>query len=468
MNETAPKDRERIESRSIDHVPAHERHGRVSDQGKFWFLSNFQFYSIALGFVGPSMNLSFVFTVLAAVLGILLGTVFTALHASQGPQLGLPQMIQSRAQFGFRGVIIPLFGALFTFIGFNVVDTILISQGLHAVFGWNAMAINVALAIGGATLAIYGYDWLHVSYRALFWISLPLYALLSIAIADGRIVASTSPPLGFDGVAFAAQFTASFAYNISYAPLVSDFTRYLPKSVTPSGLVWNVYGGASLSALWLIVIGAWMGSYLGTSDSLLGLAAAGNAVFAHFGTLLVVVSATALASNMGMNAYSAMMIVLTGIDSFAALRPTRAVRIAGILGATGIWFVIAVAVNGNGLAALYASLSLSLYLLVPWTAVNLMDYFFVRRGEYRIKDLFTPAGIYGAWGWRGMTAYAVGIILSVPFFVLTGYYQGPIARALGGIDISWAPGLLVSGGSYYLLTRSLDVAGERLALRAQA
>ena len=44
----------------------------------------------------------------ADALGIAVGTVFMAFHASQGPWLGLPQMVQSRAQFGYRGVIVPV------------------------------------------------------------------------------------------------------------------------------------------------------------------------------------------------------------------------------------------------------------------------------------------------------------------------------------------------------------------------
>ena len=87
-----------IEHKSIDYVTEHERHGRVIDQGPFWFLGNFHFFTIAIGFVGPSMGLSFAFTSLAGALGILFGTVFVAFHASQGAELGLPQMIQSRAQ----------------------------------------------------------------------------------------------------------------------------------------------------------------------------------------------------------------------------------------------------------------------------------------------------------------------------------------------------------------------------------
>ena len=108
-----------IERKSIDYVAEHERHGRVIDQGPFWFLGNFHFFTIAIGFVGPSMGLSFAYTSLAGAVGILFGTIFVAFHASQGAELGLPQMIQSRAQFGYRGVVVVLIGTLFTFICFN-------------------------------------------------------------------------------------------------------------------------------------------------------------------------------------------------------------------------------------------------------------------------------------------------------------------------------------------------------------
>src|SRR5271167_3920150 len=120
-----------IERKSIDYIAEDERHGRVIDQVPFWFLCNFHFFTIAIGFVGPSMGLSFGFTSLAGALGILFGTVFVAFHASQGAELGLPQMIQSRAQFGFRGVVLVLIGTLFTFLGFNVANGVLIAHGLN-------------------------------------------------------------------------------------------------------------------------------------------------------------------------------------------------------------------------------------------------------------------------------------------------------------------------------------------------
>src|SRR5580692_9787067 len=132
-----------IERKSIDYVPESERHGRVIDQVPFWFLGNFHFFTIAIGFVGPSMGLSLGYTALAGTLGILFGTIFVAFHASQGPEPGLPQMVQSRAQFGYRGVVLVLIGTLFTFIGFNVADSVLAANGLHGILGWNVHAVTL-------------------------------------------------------------------------------------------------------------------------------------------------------------------------------------------------------------------------------------------------------------------------------------------------------------------------------------
>ena len=45
-----------IEVRSIDWIPDSERHGKVWHQGPFWFLGNFQYFTIPIGFIGPSLG----------------------------------------------------------------------------------------------------------------------------------------------------------------------------------------------------------------------------------------------------------------------------------------------------------------------------------------------------------------------------------------------------------------------------
>jgi purine-cytosine permease-like protein len=117
------------------------------------------------------------------------------------------------------------------------------------------------------------------------------------------------------------------------------------------------------------------------------------------------------------------------------------------------------------------SLTLMLYLLVPWTALNLVDFFFVRRGHYAITDIFRPDGVYHRWGWRGLTAYFAGFAAEIPFMVLPPIaglsYTGPVPTHLThGVDYSWVAGLLVSGVLYWVLSRSLDTSAERAAIEA--
>jgi NCS1 family nucleobase:cation symporter-1 len=457
-----------IEVRSIDWVPETERHGRIWHQAPLWFLGNFQYFSIPIGFVGPSLGLSLVWSIVAGLLGILTGTVFMAFHAAQGPTLGLPQMIQSRAQFGYRGVVVPLFATLFTYLAFNVADQVLLAEGLHGAFGWNADLVAIVCAVGAALLAIYGHDWVHRIFRVLLVISLPLMTIVTLGVIFGAAGGKApAHPGGFVFAAFMAQFSAAAAYNITYAPYVSDYSRYLPRDTTNRSIIASVFFGASGSAIWLIALGAWLAVRLGATDGLVGLQDAGNNVIGGLGGLTAFFSAAALAATMGMNAYGGMLTVLTGIDSIRSINPTRAARVVTIVALTIVWYLIAKSISANAVTTVFTSLTLMLYLLVPWTATNLVDFFFVRRGHYKIRDLFTPTGIYGAWSWRGLTAYFAGFAAEIPFMILpdlSGWsYTGPLAKALNDVDIAWLVGLAVSAGVYLWLSRSLDVEAERRA-----
>lgn len=447
-----------IETRSIDYVPDDERHGKVRDQGPFWFVGNFQPFTLALGFVGPSLGLSLLWTIVAGLAGIAFGTLFMAFHATQGPVLGLPQMIQSRAQFGYRGVLVPLVGTLFTFVGFNVVDVVIIKSGLESIFGWNPVIVAVAITLIAALVAIYGHDLLHKTFRILFWISLPLWIVLTCGVLFGSVIGTAEHSGGFVLVGFLAQFSVAASYNITYAPYVSDYSRYLPRDTKPSSIISSVFVGAFASPAWLIPLGAWMATYLGSSDALAGINETGNDTFNYLGSVLAIVSTLVLVATMGLNAYSGMLTVVTAIDSLKSVTPTRGLRIWTIAALAVAWLVMSLLLT-NATTALNTTLVIMLYLLVPWTAVNLTDYFFVRRGHYAIADLFTPHGIYGAWAWRGLTAFAAGVIAEIPFMYLP-FFVGPAASAMGDLDIAFIVGLVVSGVVYVALTRSLDVSHE--------
>lgn len=456
----------RIERRSIDYVPEDERHGKVWHQGPFWFLGNFQFFTITIGFIGPGLGLSLGWTILAGTLGILFGTLFMAFHAIQGAQLGLPQMVQSRAQFGYRGVLLALVATFFTFVAFNVVDSVLISAGLNGLFGWNGTVVIVVIAAIAALFAIYGHDYLHTLFRVLFYISLPLYIILTAAVLFGAAGGSGASPGGFTLVAFMAQFTASASYNITYAPYVSDYSRYLPRYTRPRAIIAAVFFGASGSAVWLIALGAWLATRLDATDALVSLRDAGDTVFGGLGVVLALSSVAALVATMGINAYGAMLTTVTALDAFRKVEPTRRLRVITIVALAVLWVAISLSISAGAVDVLFAALIMMLYLLSPWTAVNLVDYFFVRHGRYAITELFVADGLYGTWAWRGITAFLLGFVASVPFWVLPGIWTAPVGNVLQGIDVAWLVGLVVAGVSYFFMSRSLDVGAEGREVRA--
>jgi len=453
-----------IERRSITFVPEHERHGRVIDQGPFWFLSNFHFFAIAIGFVGPSLGLSLVMTILAGTAGILIGTTFQAFHASQGAELGLPQMIQSRAQFGYRGVIVPLAAVFVSLVGYNVVATVILSEGLQTLWSVNRLFTAIGISILASVLALWGYDWLHRVFRILFWISLPLFSLLSVAVLAGRAGGHPAPSAGFNAVAFITQLASAVSFNVTAAPYVSDYSRYLPTKTPRAAIIINVFLGSALSAIWLIALGAWLATHMGVTDALLALKQAGDAVAVGFGSVLAITSIVALVATVGMNAYSAMLTLTTTVDSIRQLEPSQALRIAFIAAITLAWLALALSFGGDAITYVNAMLVMMLYFLMPWTAVNLIDYFWLRRGRYSIGDLFTPHGLYGAWGGRGLFAYAIGFLASVPFFVVPNVYTGPVAASIGGVDIGWLVSLAAASLAYLVVSWKFDPAAESAAI----
>ena len=69
-SESASASAHPIEKHSIDHVPDSERHGVVWHQGPFWFTGAFVIPSMLVGFIGPSLGLGLVYTLIAVCLGM--------------------------------------------------------------------------------------------------------------------------------------------------------------------------------------------------------------------------------------------------------------------------------------------------------------------------------------------------------------------------------------------------------------
>jgi purine-cytosine permease-like protein len=453
-----------IELHSIDWVPDSERHGKVSHLGAIWFVGNINLTAMATGVAALSIGAGLMWTVVATVLGSLFGTFFMAFHSAQGPQLGLPQLVQSRPQFGYLGAAFTVWiFALINYVAYNTSDAILSGDAFHTLFGINTNVGYFLAASVAALIALYGYHWIHRINRWLTWPLLVVMLLLTVAaLTDSRLPVDAFSLGEFKGAAFMTVFVIVAGFQLGWAPYVSDYSRYLPATVGVRSTFWWTYLPSGLSAIWVFCLGSVMYAAAGPDATpVQAFKSAADQLFGWFGWIAILGLLIGLLSVMAINQYGGMMSMISIRDSIKPVKASRRIRAIGI----GIMFVMVWAtaqfVGVDRFNTFYGNVLIFLaYLFTPWTAINLIDYFFVRKGGYVIREIFKPDGIYGRWGWRGNVAYAISLLCMIPFMVTTPFI-GFGAAALGDVDISIFVGLPVAGLLYMWFCRSLDLESER-------
>jgi NCS1 family nucleobase:cation symporter-1 len=460
-----------VEVRSIDYVPLNERHGKLWHLGPLWFMSNAQIATLAVGLISFFEGGNVLWSLIAIIVGILVGTLFMAFHSAQGPQLGLPQMIQSRPQFGYLGALLVWLFAYLQYAGFNVFNTILAGRALNATVHGPVKLWVVIATIVAFVIALVGYDLIHKAEQYLTYATIVIVGIFTIVVLTLHYPAGSFAFSGFKWTPFLGQFGVVAGYQISWAIYVSDYSRYLPPNVTVRKTFYWTYAGSAIGGGWLMILGALLAGWAGGKFDGTGISeilSAGNKVFDGFGDIVLILSALGLMSVTALNMYGGSLTLISGIDSFSRVKPTMMVRLVTI-GITAVLSLIgALLATDNFLANFNNFLLLILYLFIPWTAVNLVDYYIVRRGHYAIAEIFKPDGMYGRWGWRGILAYLIGFAAMVPFFSVGTLFTGPIAKhVLHGADISFFIGLPVAAILYYLFTRSIDVEAETRVARAE-
>lgn len=454
-----------VESRSFDYVPSGERHGTVRNQVQFWFMVNATLITLFTGAVGPLYGLGLSWTLLALLLGSVFGTLFQAFHGAQGPKMGLPQMIQSRVQFGSRGAILPIAAATVVQFGFAIFYIQTGASALVDVSVEQPAAFQIGLGVAAVFLAIVGHRLLLRVEKFASYVMLANLVLLTVAAFVVLPLTSMLSESPFAWVPFLAQFGAAATYQIAIAPIVSDYTRYLPANTGGRAVSGAVFGGTLLSALWLESLGAALATAFPETDVITSIRDMGNQFGFGLGSVTMAIAVVSCLITCALTFYSGSVSLLSAVEAFRPIKSTVKLRSATITVGGVLVIVASLTLPADILGSFAAFLSILGYFLIPWTAVNLTDYYIVRKGVFSISDLLRPdGGIYGRWSGPGIISYAVGFVAMIPFFS-TAIYVGPVAAALDKADIAFIVGLAVSGICYLLLTRRYDFASEFDAVR---
>jgi NCS1 family nucleobase:cation symporter-1 len=437
-----------IESHSIDVIPDSERGGKVSGQFTLWFATNANVFNFVLGGFAIFFGLNVFWALIAMFLGAFLGLAFTSLHAVQGPRLGVPQMIQSRGQFGFYGAIFIFLASIVLDIGYLAAQQVVQADSLNDLTG--SVGIQwwiIIVTIPAVLLAIFGYGWIHR-------IQPVLTVLFGVALLIAVILTATSGKSLAKGMGgthlasfpiFVAAVGLFFMNMLSWAVYVSDYSRYLPRNTSAPRIYWAVFGGNALGACLYGGLGIYITALNPDTDSVVALGGIA-------GKWILPILAISLLGSDALNAYTGMLAVESVRSTFQKVVASRAARVIGLL----FIFVVATILAESGYKTFLTSfenfINVLLFFFVPWTVINLIDFYIVKKGNYDVKSFFTPKGIYGGWRLTALIPYVLALAAQVPFIDQT-LYVGPAVKALGGADISWLVGFVVAGVLYLIATR---------------
>lgn len=431
-----------VEPFGIEPIPKQERHGRARQLFTLWFASNLNVVTWFTGFLGIEFGLSLKYAVLAIIIGNLLGGVLLALASAVGPQLGRPLIPGSRRAFGKVGVVGLSFLNLVNNIGWLAVNLVLAVMAFRKIvpsLGYHPALL--ILTVATMMIAVYGYNFIHTFAH---WMSIVIGALflamtvISVGNLPHLLSGAESAAGGFNWGMFILTVAVAFSYQISYCPIGSDYSRYLPES-TPRVKAWlAAYLGCVTVCIWLEILGA--------LTATLGMHAGPMDFFARLmGAFTVPALIAVILSIMPINA---MAVYSGGLAALAMGIPMK--RWVAALVTAGIGALL-ISFGGGHLAETYKNFLLLLsYWIAPWLGVVLCDIFFNRQPE---------SGQNGS-GWPGIVSFIYGVVISIPF-MSSVLYTGPIARNyLGGADISYFLSMTVTALLYLIIIKAKNAVGK--------
>jgi nucleobase:cation symporter-1, NCS1 family len=438
-----------IETHSIQPIPDSNRHGTIGQQWRLWYACNANFFCVVLGSFAVLLGLNLFWAIIAIVVGSVTGGVLTALHAVQGPRLGVPQMIQSRGQFGFYfGVVLFLMGMLLD-VGYMGGGLVVGAQSLQGVVpGLPIEAWIVIFTVPCVILAVWGYRLIHAVQPYLVVIMTGVwFSMLGLILASGDHLAKGMGGTHLAGFPIFLVVVGLFFMNqLSWAIYVSDYSRYMPRDTSGPKIFSAVAVGSTVSTVAFCVLGTWVTAIAPTAASPV------TVIASVAGKWVLWFSALSLIAGAAMNAY-------TGMLSWEAVRSTwqevslsRVARVIGVLLISGVSLVLALLGWKSFVTTFSNFLDVLLFVFVPWSLINLVDFYLVQRERYDVNSFYTARGIYGGWRWAAVIPYLVAVGLEL-LFVDQADLKGPLVNVIGGADISWIVGGVVAAVGYLIAIR---------------
>jgi NCS1 family nucleobase:cation symporter-1 len=448
--EAAPTPRVAVETNGINVIAENERKGTPRQLFWPWFGANVSVLGLAYGSFLFGFGISFWQALVAGVVGIVVSFLLCGLVAIAGKRGSAPTLVLSRAAFGVNGNRVPSVLSWILTVGWETVLVSLATLATATVFtqlGWGggtttkvvALLVVAALVVAGGVL---GFDLIMRMQAVITVVTGVLTVVYLVLVADAIDWSAVSAmPSGSTAAFIGALVLAMTGYGFGWVNAAADYSRYLPREASTSGVVgWTTFGGALAPVLLLIA-----GLLLAGSDPDLSGAIAADPIGA-LGTLLptwflvpfIVVVVLGLIGGALLDIYSSGLSLLA-----AGLRVPRPVAagIDGTLMVLGTIFVVFVA---DEFFFQFQGFLITLGVpIAAWCGIFLAD-LALRKRAYAEADLFDPRGRYGNVPLVPLALLVVGTLIGWGLVTNTfagwldwqGYLLEPFG--LGGKEGAWA------------------------------
>lgn len=448
-----PEQNPLIENKSVDYVPPAERHGQARSLFTLWFCTNIAPLAVVTGAISTqTFHLNILSALTAIVAGHLFGGLFLALTSAQGPQVGIPQMVQSRAQFGRYGSLLVIAFTTVIYLGFFISNISLSGKVINNVIP--ALPLPSATLVGAITatlIGVVGYHFIHRINKVGAWV-MGAALLLGLALMLGQPFPADFWQRGsFSLAGWFATFCIGAVWQISFSPYTSDYSRYLPASVGIARPFLCTYLGACCGTILAFVFG--MVAVNMVPDGSDAMAAVRQAT-GWLGPVLMVLFLINIICHNSMNLYGAVLSLITAVQTFRpSWTPGARVRILFSTLVLVASVLVALAASENFVAFFFNLILALIAVLIPWSVINLLDFYLINKQRYDINAIFSAdGGRYGRLNGRALLVYFGGIVVQIPF-VENAFFTGPYAKLIPGADISWVISLVVTAIAYPLCVR---------------
>lgn len=448
---------------NIEPIPDSDRDSTGPQQMWIWAGANIAPINWTLGALGIILKLGLWETIAIIVIGNAVGCAIFSAFAVMGHKTGVNQMVLSRSAFGRRGAYLPslmMFLMTLCWIGINTYFPVKIAGAILVQFGipenwFTEMVLITLVMVLQVGIGVYGFYAIRTFEKYTVPVTVLIMVLMSVlawsrpGVVNWHLVSSLPPTQHF-AMASLLMTAIGVGWGISWATWASDYSRFVPRSVSSASVFWYTFVGMFTPSVWLAILGATIASVTQDADP----AKMVSAVFGGIAGILVLLMVLhgPIATNI-LNVYSASLAALS-----MGVRLSR-MALALIVGIAG-YFVTLYFIFAPSFAKSFDNWMVSLILwMSPWAGIVLADFYIKRKSQIDVAELYAAPdkSAYGDINWGTMIAFVAGLVAgwSVEDGLVPAL-QGPISiHLLSGADLSWLAGIVVSGAVYLALNRSV-------------